>query len=32
MLVVTRIPTKRNDGSQISARERRAILTLVRDT
>jgi hypothetical protein len=32
MLVVTRIPTHRNDGSKISQRERRAILTLVRDT
>src|SRR5436190_14433673 len=32
MLVVTRIPTHRNDGSKISRRERRAILTLVRDT
>src|SRR5438309_4483938 len=32
MLVITRIPTHRNNGSKISARERRAILTLVRDT
>jgi len=32
MLVVTRIPTHRNDGSKIRQRERRAILTLVRDT
>jgi hypothetical protein len=32
MLVITRIPTHRNDGSRISRRERRAILTLVRDT
>lgn len=32
MLVVTRIPTRRNDGSKVSPRERRAILTLVRDT
>ena len=32
MLVVTRIPTHRNDGSKISRRERRSILTLVRDT
>ncbi len=32
MLIVTRIPTHRNDGSKISQRERRAILTLVRDT
>jgi hypothetical protein len=31
MLVVTRIPTHRNDGSKISKRERRAILSLVRD-
>ena len=31
MLVVTRIPTHRNDGSKISRRERRAILTTVRD-
>jgi hypothetical protein len=32
MLVVTRIPTHRNDGSKISKRERRTILNLVRDT
>lgn len=32
MLVITRIPTHRNDGSKVSARERRAILNLVRDT
>src|SRR5271157_5404691 len=32
MLVVTRIPTHRNDGSRIRQRERRAILTLIRDT
>ena len=32
MLDVTRIPTRRNDGSKISKRERRAVLTLVRDT
>ena len=32
MLVVTRIPTRRNDGSKISRRERRTILTLVRNT
>jgi hypothetical protein len=31
MLVITRLPTHRNDGSRISKRERRAILTLVRD-
>ena len=31
MLVVTRIPTHRNDGSMIGRREHRAILTLVRD-
>lgn len=31
MLVVTRIPTHRNDGSKVSQRERRAILTRVRD-
>jgi hypothetical protein len=31
MLVVTRIPTHRNDGSKVSHRERRALLTLVRD-
>ncbi len=32
MIVITRIPTHRNDGSKINQRERRAILTLVRDT
>ena len=32
ILVVTRIPTHRNDGAKISRRERRAILTRVRDT
>src|SRR4051812_1323873 len=32
MLVITRIPTHRNDGVKISQRERRGILTLVRDT
>jgi hypothetical protein len=32
MLVVTRIPTHRNDGSKVSPRERRAVLTHVRDT
>lgn len=32
MLVVTRLPTHRNDGKKISRRERRAILNLVRDT
>ena len=32
LLVITRIPTHRNDGSKISRRERRSILTLVRDT
>lgn len=31
MLVITRIPTHRNDGSRISRQQRRAILTLVRD-
>ena len=31
MLVVTRLPTHRNDGSKIGARQRRAVLTLVRD-
>jgi len=30
MLVITRIPTHRNDGSKISVRERRAVLTSVR--
>jgi len=32
MLVVTRIPTHRNDGSKIGKRERRAVLNVVRDT
>jgi len=32
MLVVTRVPTHRNDGTKISHRERRSILSLVRDT
>lgn len=32
MLVVTRIPTHRNDGSKISRRERRIFLALIRDT
>src|SRR5262245_726155 len=32
MLVITRIPTHRNDGSKISRAERRSILTLIRDT
>ncbi len=32
MIVVTRIPTHRNDGSKVSARERRGLLNLVRDT
>jgi hypothetical protein len=32
MLVITRIPTHRNDGSKISRRERRALLNLIRDT
>jgi hypothetical protein len=32
MLVVTRLPTHRNDGSKISRRELRAILTRVRDS
>jgi hypothetical protein len=31
MLVITRSPTHRNDGSKISQRERRGILTLVRE-
>ena len=31
MLVVTRLPTHRNDGSKVSRRELRAILTRVRD-
>jgi hypothetical protein len=32
MLAITRIPTRRNDGSKVSQRERRALLTLVRNT
>jgi hypothetical protein len=32
MLVVTRIPTHRNDGSKISRREQRSILSRIRDT
>jgi hypothetical protein len=32
MLVVSRIPTHRNDGSRVSKRERRTILSVVRDT
>src|SRR5437868_15393894 len=32
MLVITRTPIHRNDGSKVSTRERRAFLTLVRDT
>jgi hypothetical protein len=32
MLVITRIPTHRNDGSKVGMRERRAFLTTVRDT
>jgi hypothetical protein len=32
MLVITRIPTHRNNGPKIRARERRALLNLVRDT
>lgn len=32
MIVVTRIPTHRNDGSKIGQRERRRILNLIRDT
>lgn len=32
MIVVTRIPTHRNDGSKIGVRERRGILNLIRDT
>ncbi len=32
MLVITRIPTQRNDGAQISAAARREILRQVRDT
>ena len=31
MLVITRLPTHRNDGSKISAKERREILRHVRD-
>lgn len=31
MLVITRLPTHRNDGSKVSRRELRAILTRVRD-
>jgi hypothetical protein len=32
MLVVTRIPTHRNDGSKITRSQRRSLLNLVRDT
>ena len=32
MLVITRIPTHRNDGAKISNRERRTILSMIRDT
>src|SRR5262245_9161516 len=32
MIVITRIPTHRNDGSKIGRRELRAILTKVEDT
>ncbi len=32
MLVITRIPTHRNDGSKVSQRERRAFLTMIRNT
>jgi hypothetical protein len=32
MLVITRLPTHRNDGSKIKQRELRALLNLVRDT
>jgi hypothetical protein len=32
MLVITRIPTHRNDGSKVSQRERRELLKLVRDS
>jgi hypothetical protein len=32
LLVITRIPTHRNDGSKVSRREQRALLTLIRDT
>ena len=31
MLVITRIPTHRNDGAKVSAKERREILRQVRD-
>jgi hypothetical protein len=31
MIVITRIPTHHNDGNKINQRDRRAILTLVRD-
>lgn len=31
MLVITRIPTHRNDGTKITNRERRKLLNLVRD-
>jgi len=31
MLVITRVPTHRNDGSKVGRREQRTILTLVRD-
>lgn len=31
MLVVTRLPTHRNDGSKVSRRELRALLTRIRD-
>jgi hypothetical protein len=31
MIVITRIPTHRNDGKKINQRDRRAILTLVRN-
>jgi hypothetical protein len=32
VLVITRIPTHRNDGSKVSQRERRAFLSRVRDS
>jgi hypothetical protein len=32
MLVITRIPTHRNDGTKIGVRERRRLLNLVRDS
>jgi hypothetical protein len=32
VLVITRIPTHRNNGSRVGRRERRQILNLVRDT